>query len=100
MVNQSGLRQYTPVRMVNLQQLFIKVYPNPTNNQVTLSVNTIGWENEINIAIIDMMGRIVMEEKTTSSETTLDFSHMNEGYYFVRTENGGAITTTKLVIMK
>ena len=47
-----------------------------------------------------MTGRIVMQEKTSSSETTLNVSHLNEGYYFVRTENAGAVGTTKLVIMK
>ena len=82
------------------KSLTARVYPNPTNNQVTVSVNTIGWENNINIAIFDMTGRIVMQEKTSSSETTLNVSHLNEGYYFVRTENAGAVGTTKLVIMK
>ena len=42
------------------ESLTARVYPNPTNNQVTVSVNTIGWENNINIAIFDMTGRIVM----------------------------------------
>ena len=83
-----------------VEPLTTKVYPNPTNNEVTISVNTIAWENDIHIAILDMTGRILMQEKTTSSETTLNVSHLNEGYYFVRTENAGSISTTKLVVVK
>ncbi|MGB1206805.1 MAG: M6 family metalloprotease domain-containing protein [Chitinophagales bacterium] len=82
------------------ESLTTKLYPNPTNNLVTISVKTMGWENDINIAVMDMTGKIVMQENTTSSETTLDISHLNEGFYFVKTENAGAISTTKLVVMK
>ena len=82
------------------EDLTAHIYPNPTANQVTVSVNMLDTEKAVNIAIIDMIGRIVMEEKTNMDEKTLDISHLNEGYYFVRTENAGATTTTKLAVIR
>ncbi|MGB1206065.1 MAG: M6 family metalloprotease domain-containing protein [Chitinophagales bacterium] len=76
------------------------IYPNPTVNQVTISLDMLNSEEVVNIAIVDMTGRIVMTEKTNIHETTLNISHLNEGYYFVNVENAGAISTTKLVIMR
>ncbi|MGB1206708.1 MAG: GEVED domain-containing protein, partial [Chitinophagales bacterium] len=82
------------------ETLATNIYPNPTKTQVTISVDAIAWEKDINIAILDMTGRLLMEENTTMTETTLDISHLTEGFYLVKTENAGAIATTKLVIIK
>ena len=82
------------------ETLMTNIYPNPSKNLVTISVDAIAWEKDIHIAIFDMTGRLLIEEKTITTETILDISHLNEGFYLVKTENAGAISTTKLAVIK
>jgi len=59
----------------------ISVYPNPTSNNlhITLKENT-----SQNAQIIDLTGRVQMNFKVEDAESTIDISNINIGVYFIK----------------
>ena len=68
--------------------LNVKVYPNPAEGFVNVAA-----EGLQNIALIDMMGRIVKEQSASQSATVVDLSNLPTGLYFLRvtTDKGVAL---------
>lgn len=81
----------------------MQVYPNPATDKVTLSY-TLTQSGDVNITIMDVMGRVVMSENQGKKEagfaykTNINTSNMNNGTYFYTVEVNGAKSTNKLVI--
>ncbi len=81
----------------------IKLYPNPTENQVVLDFdnNEIGT---VKIAIYNLLGSLVLEENLEKTATkyskNLNVSQLSAGIYTVRLQNGKAMAVKKLVITK
>lgn len=81
----------------------MQVYPNPAADKVTLSY-TLTQSGNVNITIMDVMGRVVMSENQGKKEagfaykTNINTSNMNNGTYFYTVEVNGAKSTNKLVI--
>ena len=63
----------------------IYIYPNPTRGE--FRVSSFGFNTET-IEIFDVMGRKVssFEFRVSSSETTIDVSHLPSGVYFIKIE--------------
>ncbi|MCF8408479.1 MAG: T9SS type A sorting domain-containing protein [Crocinitomicaceae bacterium] len=59
----------------------IKIYPNPTNDFVTIQVPK-NFENN-QVEILDLSGKILFS-KTLSESALLDLSHLSAGTYFIR----------------
>ena len=59
----------------------IKIYPNPTNDFVTIQVPN-NFENK-QVEIQDLSGKILFS-KTLSESALLDLSHLSAGTYFIR----------------
>ncbi|MGB1205842.1 MAG: T9SS type A sorting domain-containing protein [Chitinophagales bacterium] len=81
------------------ETLTATVYPNPATNVATISLNT-AWDNNSNITVVDMLGKVVAQYTNVSNELALDVTNFSNGYYFVQAENGQAVTTTKFVVAK
>lgn len=81
----------------------MQVYPNPATDKVTLSY-TLTQSGDVNITIMDVMGRVVMSENQGKKEagfayrTNINTSNMSNGTYFYTVEVNGAKSTNKLVI--
>jgi sugar lactone lactonase YvrE len=83
----------------------ISIYPNPTDNKFTLSLNNIDANNPIqSIAVFDINGRILTQYNTQNidADTNIlfDTSEFVTGVYFVKINTNTAIHTEKLVISK
>ena len=80
------------------------VYPNPTNGEVTLQINSA--ETGIGqITVRDYLGRQVLKLNDISLETgeqrlTIDLSKFNNGVYFIHLINGDFQTTEKILLHK
>jgi len=72
-----------------------KIYPNPTNNNLTLQLNNV--ENNCNIIISDVVGKIVSKQDINSNTTTLDVQNYKSGIYFITIQNGNNISTEKFI---
>jgi hypothetical protein len=70
------------------------VYPNPANNEVTVSIDTRYTVKAIRV--IDITGREVLTADA-SSTATLDLSGLQSGYYFINVSTDQGMVSTKLI---
>ncbi|MEP0265172.1 T9SS type A sorting domain-containing protein [Dokdonia sp.] len=76
--------------------LGISVYPNPTDNQLTIT-NTSGISIERTL-IIDLTGRIIQTiDLQDAASRTVDVSALSTGIYFLRLENGNNSNVIKFI---
>ena len=57
-------------------------YPNPTSAVVTILYS----ENITQITLINMLGQIIMRDKTNATEVQVDLSQLPEATYFIRVQ--------------
>ena len=75
------------------------LYPNPTNNIVTVHYNAIST-SELKVEVISVTGQIMITTTpaVNTQDVQLDVSNLASGLYFVRTiTNNGNVITNKLV---
>ncbi len=73
----------------------VVLYPNPTNNMMTIA----NAENA-SVAIFNIVGQRVMEVNTISNAQTVDVSNLQAGTYFVQISKEGQTTVEKLIVSK
>lgn len=81
-------------------KLLAHVFPNPNDGQFTLELENM--QNDIEVSIIDFVGRIVLEELSIeySSEKIrkfFDLGDFENGVYFLSIRNGEDVVHTKLL---
>lgn len=81
------------VGIKDIQKENISLYPNPTNNQFTIT-NAINS----NLKIVDMVGRVVFNDILKSNNQTISVKNLNKGIYVVEINNKGKISNQKLII--
>ncbi len=77
----------------NQSDLFVAVYPNPTNGKFTIES-----DQPVEISIFDNLGRLVFESKIKSNTETINLAKENSGIYFVRIVSGSK-QMTKMVVL-
>lgn len=79
----------------------ISIYPNPVNNQLTLEINSIK-ATEINVLIIDLMGKTAMEQTFIFDQgickNVMQLDQLNEGIYLIKLQSGDDTYTEKLIV--
>jgi len=71
----------------------IRIYPNPFTHQFTLETKAA----EGQIRIVDMTGRILLEQTVEGETTTINTKGLKAGYYLVEVENNGVTETQKII---
>lgn len=75
----------------------IKLYPNPVANQ--LNINLINYKEIINVDIIDLKGKKVIENKIIESEViTFNTNDLSNGVYLVRVKYSSGVIAMKKFI--
>jgi hypothetical protein len=78
---------FTPVGIEESSNLInYKVYPNPTNNNVTLKYNLSNTEN-VQISIVDIYGKIIKNITVINKQSiskNIDLTNISSGIYFVK----------------
>jgi hypothetical protein len=89
---------YNPSVLYEYENSF-EIYPNPTNTE--LVVNLINSSKSIKgIKVVDIQGRMIMQDFNQNPNRTINVSHYPEGVYFVRVNfKSGAITTERFVVI-
>ena len=72
----------------------LSIYPNPTKDQLHIS-NAPNTE----LTIYDVLGKVLMTEKLTSTQELIDMSHLLSGTYFVALDQNGQRRVEKVVKM-
>jgi hypothetical protein len=79
----------------------IKLFPNPTNNEVTISLNSLKPQ-DLMIKIYDVLGKVCMSDliKGASAQISKNYSviHLNHGIYFVEISSNEEKTIVKLIV--
>lgn len=78
-------------------QLTAVVYPNPTIQNVTLSIKDYDF-TEMQFALIDLSGKIISQGNITHSETQIDMNQLASANYFLKiTKNNQDLKTFKII---
>ena len=73
------------------------VYPNPTTENVNLVVSNYSLEN-LEFELYDISGKIILNQKITTSETLISMGNLSTGNYFIAVnENNKKLKTFKII---
>lgn len=75
----------------------LSIAPNPTTGVVRCNLNNV---NNARLQVLDVYGKLLMEQVVTESTTEIDFSDKASGIYFLRVIDGNSILTTQKVIRR
>ncbi|MCR5192762.1 MAG: T9SS type A sorting domain-containing protein, partial [Bacteroidales bacterium] len=78
----------------------LSIFPNPTSNVTTISVN--GVNGDVSITIVDMNGRTVLRDSMECEggcTKSIEVSGLAQGAYFVRV-SGDSLNMVKKLIVK
>ena len=74
--------------------------PNPFNTELTVVLNS-ALEGNATVELVDMLGKVIavksVNTEKNNSSVQFDTNHINNGIYFVRINQNGSITTSKVV---
>lgn len=73
-----------------IEELFLSVYPNPSNGIVQVKTNLTGT---LKIQVVDLTGKVLIE----TNETQLNLSGLSTGKYIVQISNDQSILRTSVV---
>ena len=71
-------------------------YPNPCDNQLTL-IQSNNQVDRVSMKVLDVTGRVVMNEVYWSAKHNIDTSNLPNGFYTVQLERKGQIHAVKFV---
>jgi hypothetical protein len=73
----------------------VSLYPNPANNQITIA--TSGNNTITKMSIVDIMGRVILQEDVNATSKAVNVSSLTSGVYFARIEQGNATGSIKFI---
>lgn len=73
-----------------------KMYPNPTTNDVVLSLND--YATPYDVEVYDIYGKLVLNRKNISEAYTFSTTSLSSGVYLVKTIQKGIISSSKLIV--
>ena len=100
---------HNPTAINNLDQISVRVYPNPTSNEAKISF-TLANSQMISVKIFNAAGNMVYSLQNiykTAGNNVINWNgndgtgtKLQSGIYFIKLEANNKIITKKLVIMK
>ncbi len=80
----------------DVENVNLTLSPNPASNTVKVSAN--GIEGTVNVAIVDLNGRTIMEQNGNAQSFTFDVTNVARGAYFVRLTGENVNAVRKLIV--
>jgi hypothetical protein len=71
----------------------VKVYPNPTNNLVTVEA-----ENMTEVSVYNIMGQCVLQKEITGNQATIDLQHVCNGLYLLRVKTESGTVSKRIAV--
>lgn len=92
---------YSGVLSTDLIELNVKneiiIYPNPTNNVLTLKVDQTSFSNRDRLQLFSIIGKKIYSANINSQQMTVDLSKFPEGTYILTTSIDGIEKTFKVL---
>ena len=79
-----------------VENSLLSLYPNPASSIVTVSAE--GVEGTVNVQVVDLNGRVMMEQNGNAQSFRFDVSSLAQGAYFVRLTGENVSAVSKLVV--
>lgn len=82
------------------KNLLIKVYPNPTNENLTIEFND-RMVNDYKILLSDLDGAVLLQMKSNSNKTLVDVSYLSPGIYILSVsdeQSDNLLHSTKIIV--
>ena len=83
---------YSPTGMAE-NEAQLKVYPNPTNNLVTVEA-----ESMTEVLVYNIMGQCVLRKEIAGNQATIDLQHVSEGLYLLRVKTANGIVSKRIAV--
>lgn len=97
MLEMDGSFTYSSIRTVNDKTPFsIKLYPNPTNNLLSIETNMIGPRTDFRI--VNSLGATVATNTATSNKVTINVGHLRPGLYYLESSTPDSKSTQPFII--
>ena len=78
---------------------FVKVFPNPANDNLTISHNLETKNGTVSLEIMDIMGRVLLNTTINNTNNQIDINQLSSGLYFYNIlQNDKAVQSGKLVV--
>jgi len=98
-----GVQQAFEISVVSVTNtelnLNITAYPNPTTKYLNLNVMDSNFNN-LSYAIYDLQGRIIKNEKITTTNTLIDMQGLAIATYFIKVKQNQQVQKTFKIIKK
>ncbi|MEE0881885.1 MAG: T9SS type A sorting domain-containing protein [Bacteroidales bacterium] len=93
-----GMDYNSSLTSMNQTENLVKLYPNPTKDEVNITLNQMMGETQIDI--FDQAGRKIETHTTTNPSLTLSLKHLNEGVYTLKITNNNSTQTQQIILTK
>ncbi|MDT8412765.1 MAG: T9SS type A sorting domain-containing protein [Vicingaceae bacterium] len=78
---------------------FVNVFPNPANDNLTISHNLETKNGIISLEIMDVMGRVLINKTINNTNNQIDINQLSSGLYFYNVlQNDKMVQSGKLVV--
>jgi hypothetical protein len=97
--NSSVEYNYLTTGIINLDNgQFIKLFPNPVTNKMTVQYNLMGSQKLI-LRVYDLTGRLILEKSDFKSNSGIELSNIAKGTYYVQfiNPNGKIVRTLPII---
>ncbi|RYD97342.1 MAG: T9SS type A sorting domain-containing protein [Sphingobacteriales bacterium] len=91
-----GVSSLSEVRMVNLKNTGLSVYPNPASNVI----NVIGLSAKHTVAVSDLAGSVMMTADVDAHNNTINVASLPEGIYNVTIKTDSGVTSNFKLVKK
>src|SRR5690606_36547733 len=80
---------------INENELIVnQIYPNPFSTNITLELNI---NTDYSYAIVDMNGKTLIEETSSSNNNTINTTNLEKGIYFLKIIANKQVSTHKII---
>ena len=87
------------IKSLTSNEVETAIYPNPAENQVNIKIDESYAFNNLNVQVVDLTGRIVLDTQVNSAMSSLNVEGLEKGIYLVRITNGSeTIHASKLIL--
>jgi N-acetylneuraminic acid mutarotase len=86
---------YSAVDNYNNENEYLKIYPNPATDNLTIKSSA--FTNNQTISVYDIQGQLLLQQPMLKAKTNIDISQFSKGLYSLKVEDDNSYTVKKFV---